>query len=273
MERAELFAAVRTRRTFEDALDQLVDRIRGGELAVGVRLPSEREIAAQMGISRPTLREALKLLVEAGVIEVRGRSGGMFVRDDVVPTELLNRRSEVVLDEIGGILEVRRMVETQVAQLAGMSATGEDFAGLRETIVLQRRYAGDHARQVQLDERFHFGIARATGNPLLLEIVRLITRRLAIPRDMSPREPPDWELEVAIHTHTVDAIATRDPAVIDAAMDEHMSYMEVQWEEATGRRVRRVASSPPRSHPGGGPSGRSAAPALASNRGSWSESP
>ena len=74
------FEPVSSRRTFEEAVEQIAEKIKSGDLHIGDRLPSERELAAQMRISRPTLREAVRTLAEAGVLEVRrGQSGGIFV--------------------------------------------------------------------------------------------------------------------------------------------------------------------------------------------------
>ena len=78
------FEPVATRRTFEEALQQIADKLRAGDLHAGDRLPSERDLAAQMRISRPTLREAIKVLAEAGVLEVRrGQLGRASCRERV----------------------------------------------------------------------------------------------------------------------------------------------------------------------------------------------
>jgi GntR family transcriptional repressor for pyruvate dehydrogenase complex len=95
------FDPVSTRRTFEEAVEQIAEQIKAGDLHAGDRLPSERELAAQMRISRPTLREAIKTLVEAGVLEVRrGQSGGIFVASELVPRELLRSRQEIRFGEV-----------------------------------------------------------------------------------------------------------------------------------------------------------------------------
>jgi len=78
---------------------------------------------------------------------------------------------------------------------------------------------------------------------MLLDVVRMVLRRLTIARDMTPREPSDWQLEVAIHSRTLAALRSRDPGAIDEAMDEHMSYLEQIWEQETGRRVGRPVLS------------------------------
>jgi DNA-binding FadR family transcriptional regulator len=233
-----MFRPVRSRRSFEEALDQIVEAIVTGELRRGERMPSERDMAAAMGISRPTLREALKILADAAVIEVRPRSGGTYVHDDLVPRELLAARRSLALEEVASVLEARRIVETQVARIAGGVATDEEILALGRTIELQRRNADDHDRMLQLDERFHLELARASHNPVLLDFVRVILRRSAVARDMTPRMPGDPELEIAIHERTFRALESRDPAAIDEAMDEHMSYLEEIWAKETGRRIR-----------------------------------
>src|ERR1700735_2441011 len=133
------FVPVGPRRTFEGAVEQIAERVRLGELSAGERLPSERDLAATMQISRATLREAVRVLVDAGVLAVRaGSAGGMFVASDYVPFELLRSKSDLRLDEIAGVLEARRLIEPRVAQLAAINAREEDFAHLAHTIEVQQ---------------------------------------------------------------------------------------------------------------------------------------
>lgn len=231
-----MFTPVKTRRTFEEAVEQIADAIRAGDLHAGDRLPSERVLAAQMAISRPTLREAIKVLADSGVIEVKaGPAGGMFVRSEVIPPKLLEERSKLRVSEVSGVLEARRLLEPRVAQLAALYATEEDFEAMRRTIELQREHANDRERFLQLDQRFHLRIARATRNATIVALMRFLLRQLEIARDMSLRDThePDWTIE--IHERTLQAIMGGDPDEIDAAMDEHMSYLERMWEEESGR--------------------------------------
>ena len=93
-----------------------------------------------MQISRATLREAVRVLVDAGVLAVRsGSGGGMFVASDYVPFELLRSKSDLRLDEVAGVLEARRLIEPRVAQLAAVNAREEDYAHLQQH---DRRPAG-----------------------------------------------------------------------------------------------------------------------------------
>src|SRR5712691_9157335 len=135
----ELFEPVSTRRTFEAAIDQLADRVRSGDLPTGARLPAERDLAARMRISRPTLREAVRVLVQARVFTVRrGPNGGIFVRSELVPRDLVRSKSELRIGEVAGVLEARRVLEPKVAQLAALRASEEDFRAMQVTIDRQR---------------------------------------------------------------------------------------------------------------------------------------
>jgi DNA-binding FadR family transcriptional regulator len=236
------FDPVTTRRTFEEAVVQIAERVKLGELRPGDRLPSERDLAAQMRISRPTVREALKTLAEAGVLEIRrGQSGGAIVAGELVPRELLRSRYEIRVGEVSGVLEARRLIEPRVAQLAAVHAGEDDFAAMQETIDRQRKLAArtNFLEQedlfLQLDLKFHIAIARATRNSTVVTLMRSLFRRLEIARDMAVHGDtvPEWVIE--IHERTLAAVRAANFAEIDSVMDEHLSQLEQVWERETGR--------------------------------------
>src|ERR671935_1776674 len=236
------FEPVATRRTFEEAVEQIAEKVKSGEISVGDRLPSERELAGQMRISRPTLREAVKLLSEAGVLEVRrGQAGGIFVASELVPRELLRTTTEIRVGEVAGVLEARRLLEPRVAQLAAVHAGEEDFAAMQATIERQRELAaaGDFLKHedlfLQLDLKFHLAMARASRNTTVVQLMRHLFKRLEIARDMAVHAPlvPDWVID--IHERTLAAIRAADFEQIDEVMDEHLAQLEQIWERETGR--------------------------------------
>ena len=236
------FEPVATRRTFEEAVEQIAEKVKSGDLHVGERLPSERALAAQMRISRPTLREATKVLVEASVLEVRrGQSGGIFVASELVPRELLQTTTEVRVSEVAGVLEARRLLEPRVAQLAAVHAGEDDFTTMQGTIERQRELAAsaDFLREedlfLQLDLKFHIAIARATRNSMIVQLVRQLFKRLEIARDMAVHAPPVPEWVIDIHERTLAAIRAADFGLIDDVMDEHLAQLEQIWERETGR--------------------------------------
>jgi DNA-binding FadR family transcriptional regulator len=240
-----VFTPVQTRRTFEEAADQIAEKVRAGELRTGDRLPGERSLAAQMEISRPTLREAVKVLVDAGVLEVRrGPGGGMYVATDVVPTDLVRHSASLRLAEIAAVLEARRLLEPQVALLAAERAGEEDFAAMERSIGAMRRIVdgGWHQRHedrfLQLDVQFHLALARAAGNPTVETLIRILFRQLEIARDMAMHVPlvPEWT--IGIHERTLAALRSGEADEIEAVMDEHLGQLERTYEGEPDRVVR-----------------------------------
>jgi GntR family transcriptional regulator, transcriptional repressor for pyruvate dehydrogenase complex len=242
------FSPVLTRRTFEEAVEQIAERIALGELAPGDQLPSERALAQQMEISRPTVREALKVLAHAGVLEVRpGSAGGAFVTSEFVPREALRRHRELRVGEVAGVLEARRLLEPRVAQLAALNGRDEDFSSMQRTIDRQAaiadapgRFLASEDRFLALDLQFHLGIARATGNSTVVGLMRTLLRRLEIARDMALHVPVTAERSLAIHQETLDAIRAGDLARIERSMDVHLAQLEQTWEQESGRSLVRA---------------------------------
>ena len=228
-----MFEPVRTRHTFEEAAEQIAGKVRSGELRRGDKLPPERDLAVLMEISRPTLREAVRILVDAGVVEVhRGPGGGMFVAGDVVPVELVRERSVHRLEEIADVLEARRLVEPGVARLAARRATDQDLRPLEHSITAMREICdrgytpADEERFLQLDMQFHLALARAAGNPTVAQLMRSLLRQLEIARDMAMHLPlvPEWT--IAIHERTLEAVRSGDLDLVSEVMDEHLGQLE-----------------------------------------------
>jgi GntR family transcriptional repressor for pyruvate dehydrogenase complex len=238
----DTFVPVGPRRAFEGAVVQIAEKIRLGELNEGDRLPSERDLAVAMQISRATLREAVRVLCEAGVLVVRsGPSGGVYVASGYVPFGLLRSKSELRLGEVAGVLEARRLLEPLVAQLASMHAREADFARLQTIIDKQKALveAGELGRNVdrflQLDAQFHLSIASATGNATIVSLMRFLLRQLELARDMALRHAPIPGWVVDIHERTLAAIRAANQQLIELVMDEHLAAMERNWERETGR--------------------------------------
>lgn len=244
---ADLFRPVATRRTFEEAIDQIADAIRDGGLRAGDRLPPERELAATMEISRPTLREAIRTLADAGIVSVRpGASGGTFVASEIVPLDVARRHAGIRLTEVSSVLEARRLLEPRVAQLAGVHGTDRDFDAMQRTIDLQRALdPEDSVRFNQLDVQFHLAVARATRNSTLVGLMRTLLRQVEIVRDMAARIPHYPGEAIEIHVRTIEAIRSRDAARIEGDMHEHIGFLERLWQDEIGPSAERQDSTPP----------------------------
>jgi DNA-binding FadR family transcriptional regulator len=233
---ASLFEPVKTKRTFEEVLDQIVDRIRMGELREGDVLPSERALATSMNVSRPIIRQAFAALVDAGVVEIKqGPTGGAQVKSMWVPEDLIERQLELKTDEMFELLEARRALEPRVAQLACLRGTDEEFMRMEESITLMRANVDDRFKLLQADLVFHRCIWQASGNATLEGLMRSLWRRLEVARDMILRTASDTSVAIDLHKQTLAALRRGDPVGVEHEMDNHLGHLEELCEQAVNR--------------------------------------
>src|SRR4029453_104500 len=153
----------------EEVTDKLRAMIHSGEWPLQQRIPAEPELMASLGVSRGTLREAIKALAHSGMREVR-RGDGTYVRAVSEISGAAQRMYKEHTQE--HILEVRVALDTQAARLAARHATPEDVAVFRSLLALREDswHSGDYATWAKADWEFHERVALATGNPLLHEL-------------------------------------------------------------------------------------------------------
>lgn len=174
-----VFSPVPVRNAFEVTVERLAQGIRLGVLEAGDRLPPERELAETFGVSRVTLREAIKALRDAGLVESRrGRGGGTFV---VLPTECKARSATQIGRSIAysldDALDLRRVVEPGAAELAASrTLTAADRASLL-TYLADATDCSPSERRVA-DSRLHLAIAATGGSPSVAAAVAEVQMRL-----------------------------------------------------------------------------------------------
>jgi DNA-binding FadR family transcriptional regulator len=234
------FNPITSERAFERVAEQILDAIRLGELSVGDRIPSERELAAGMRISRPSLREAIQLLRDIGVLEARrGPGGGIFVTSTDIPRDLLRSKVELRADEVRSVLEARRLLEPRVAHLAAVHATEEDFTRMQATLNAQKdmldqgTYRDDPERFAVQDVHFHLRMAAATHNSTIVELMRTLQGRLEFARDFISHQDDNRLWVIDIHQRTLSAIRLADHRQIETVMEEHIRELELAWERTT----------------------------------------
>jgi GntR family transcriptional repressor for pyruvate dehydrogenase complex len=240
----ELFNAVTTRRTVEGVVHQIIDRLNDGLLAEGEFLPSERTLAQVMGVSRRTIREAVRILAEAGVVDVLpGSAGGIRVVSIWVPAELSVKGSVApTADKVFEVLEARRTLEPRIAELAAARGTDAHFDAMQQSIELQSAHSGDRRKVSQMNAVFHRMMWRAAQNETLENAMKLIYNELDLALDMTVRTPDDTERSIGLHVLTLAALKRGDAVEIAEIMDEHMSYLEAICESVLGRR--RIRTTP-----------------------------
>lgn len=239
---------VRRPRLSDTITDQIENLIAGGKLKPGDRLPAERDLAQQLDVSRPSLREALLILESRGLLQAR-RGGGFSVTDVTAPTitdplvHLLQRHPETVDD----ILELRHGLECVAAEFAALRATEADGKRLREIVSAMKRRRGqvDPLEDTDRDVDFHMAVAEASHNVALVHVMRGIFNLMRI-NMLRSREALCHQAEnVALldeqHAQIAKAIAARDPEAARAAANIHLSFVQASLREAVGSSGRKGA--------------------------------
>ncbi|GAA3357719.1 FCD domain-containing protein [Saccharopolyspora gregorii] len=197
--------------------DQVRKRITSGEWAVGTKLPGEHDLVAAFGASRATVREALRGLIHAGLLEARP-GDGTYVRSASELDAVLRR--QISPRAVDSVFEVREALEIYAARLAAARATDDELGELA-VLLADRDAATDLKGRLERDIRFHDALVAASGNPLLLDMYRGVDRASTYsPGELSERARRrflvgEWEDEDEHHA-LLSALRQRDP---DAAAD------------------------------------------------------
>ncbi|MHB1170901.1 MAG: FadR/GntR family transcriptional regulator [Lacisediminihabitans sp.] len=218
----------------EDLADALLNDILNGKYPPGSLLPSEVELAELSGMSRLTVREAVKALRAKRVLQVnQGR--GTFVnppaRWSVLDPVLLIARSSMGEDSLAlerKFLEARRIVEVAVAQMAAERRTDDHLELLSSAIARMTEAAskGDVEVFVEADIAFHQHVMEAAGNPFIAALFEPMSQILHLTRHQTSAHAPVREHAIESHQHIYDALVTGDPSVVAKAMTEHMMQTE-----------------------------------------------
>ena len=210
-----------TRRLYRQIADQLRVLIERGEFAVGSRLPPERDLARQIGVSRPSVREALIALEVEGLVEVRMGSG-IYVRSKE-PSSARPVSAEAPLETI----RARQLIEAELAALAAQRMKKPEVAGLREAISLMVQEAATGRVPTHGDRLFHTRIAQSCNNSVLLRVVSELfdERRNPLFTQLGSHfeNEASWAAAIAEHGAIVDAIAARSPVAAREAMAQHLT--------------------------------------------------
>jgi len=225
--------AIRFPRAHELAVESTIDIIERSGARAGSRLPTEAELAASFGLSRPTVREALRVLRNAGTISIRkGKGGGVFLETDLSPLFVLsNYRHQPA--EVHEILVARRSVEGAIARLATRLANRSDFDAIERTIELMMRNSSDFDSVMRADAMFHRAIHRAAHCATLERAMREVRRSLDVIRQAyaTPRTAP--ELTVDLCVRQLEAMRRRDLDAVEQVFDRHMRILEEDFSRKT----------------------------------------
>ena len=192
----------------DQALEQLRWRISEGRWAIGERLPTEPELAAELGISRNTVREAMRVLAFSGLIEIR-QGDGSYLRSMTDPLGAMRALSHCTLEQAQ---ETRQILEVEAVGLAAVRRTEADLTALHEALKASAvLYHGDLEAYISADLLFHKRLVDAAHNPALSELYQyfsaIVGAQLRQTLNLSPRRQAVFDLHIAL----LAAVEHQDP--------------------------------------------------------------
>jgi GntR family transcriptional repressor for pyruvate dehydrogenase complex len=221
---------VESRRLYQQIADQIRDLIERGGFENGMRLPPERDLALQLGVSRPSLREALIALDVEGRVEVRSGSGVYVAAVKAGPAP---SRTAAMGESPSQLMEARSVIEGELITLACARLTPAPLARLREVLKSMEAAIERSRARVDLDRQFHMTLAEASGNAVLSRLVGELfdERHSPISAKLSSRfeSTRTWKAALKEHQAILKAVEARDPIAAQAAMRAHLEASAMRW--------------------------------------------
>ena len=236
---------VAPQRLYRQIAEQVRQLMASGEFALGSRLPAERDLALQLGVSRPSVREALIALEVEGMIEVRTGSG-IYVQRTELPNKSTPTETDANTPADWGPLEVmsaRLLVEAEVAALAATHAQKADLKAIKAGLQQMKLEAAHDQVPREGDEAFHEAIAQACGNSVLLDTVQRYWQARNGPLFERLGDyfehPESWQAAIGEHQQVLLAIEAHDPSAARKAMQKHLRQAHkrysASWRRAPAR--------------------------------------
>lgn len=224
-------------RLYLSIVDQIILGIRSGAFPAGSPLPAERRLAELLGTSRHSVREAIRVLEHAGVVVVRTGSGTYVTETGASKAAAVRARTALTGDPSPlDVLTARSAVEPACAAEAARIAHPDDIDLISQAIDVQMNLADDSEAALEADYAFHITVARATHNPILLDLVEQLTAlmRQAARQDFQRRVHERSEVRekyLRQHLAILQAIATHSPEEASAAMVAHLSAVNTDLDK------------------------------------------
>ncbi len=223
----EHLTPVRHSRIYEEIASQLIRMMREGEIKPGDLLPPERELASMLGVSRVSVRDAIRYLEAKGIVQVRqGEGTRVRALDAATLVKPLETLLEVRKELVRHLFDLRRMIEPEFAAEAARRATPEHLKALEEIIERQRARTERGEFPIEEDEAFHHTVVRATGNPMALEVSALLAEYLRSGRDLSLQSPERARRSLEGHQAIFQAMAEGNADAARNAMRRHIEEVE-----------------------------------------------
>lgn len=216
-------------------VEHIQELIQSGRLKPGDKLPAERELAERMSVSRPTIREAFKILSAMGFLDIR-QGNGVFVAEHSARLDNLASALFMQSDTIHELFEVRKMIETESAAKAAVNGTteflNEIYEATRESysrVIENPQFSSQEERETFLsesDQSFHLMVAEAAGNELVVRIMTNLIDLLRQSRMQSMKIPGRVEQSLQEHMRIAAMLKERNAEGARISMNEHLSSVE-----------------------------------------------
>jgi len=221
------FQTIEPRRLYRQIAEQIRSLIRSGEFPAGSKLPPERDLARELGVSRPSVREALIALEVEGLVEVRIGSG-IYVLSTTGKADDDGRSASEAEAGPFELLRARYVIEGETAALAAKSAKKAQVTAIEDALAAMEKDFDTDRMPLSGDRLFHLRIAEATGNGALVAVIKMLWEERAGPLHKQLEHHYDspllWTAAIAEHRAIVKAIAAHDAAAARTAMQRHLNH-------------------------------------------------
>ncbi|HVB74791.1 MAG TPA: FadR/GntR family transcriptional regulator [Ktedonobacteraceae bacterium] len=235
-----MYAPIQSVKVFEQVAEQIEKRILDGELRSGDRLPTERDLAEQFHVSRTAVREAMKILAQKGLVDMRPGRGTIVI--DGANAAMQNSIGLVLrlnLGEVGGsdsLVEVREILETEIAALAAARATEKEIAAMRRAIQVMDENLHDANAFIEADNNFHEALAQATQNTLIFILINSIVSLLSEQRKQIFDVEGGPQHGQIHHRRILESVIRREPEAARATMRSHLRQVREDVGGSTNHR-------------------------------------
>jgi len=218
------FEAIPRSKVYQEVARQLERRITE-ELKPGDLLPPERELVRMLGVSRDSVRNAIRTLELMGLLEPRQGIGtvvcGVAAKTNPLATALLEKR-----EMVAELIDVRKMIEPPLAARAALHISPNAIADMEEILARQKRKVAQGRLGIEEDSEFHYAIALASDNSVILKVVDVLMDLLRETRESALQVEGRQEKSLAGHHRILSALKLGDAAAAEAAMRRHLQEIE-----------------------------------------------
>lgn len=224
-----MLSLVRRATAAHDIARKIREKVLSGELLPGDKLPVERDLAVELGVSRSTIREAVRSLEQSGIVTVRkGPRGGIFVAkaDGRPVSDSLGFILQLERVPLAELLEARAELECLLARFAAERATVDDLDEISNSIEEMKLSPLSMELFRTNNHRFHFAVARASRNRVWIMLIEAMRDLIDQSLDLLELDDVIWTRVIEHHGRVLEAISRRDGEAADAAMRAHMTLLE-----------------------------------------------